>query len=151
MRRQLEHARELIFELTDDGRSCARRRAGIADVCRRMSADARSGGAAVQRHRRRRRRGHQKRTRCAHEPGRVELILGLLSAAAAVAMGLLLRRAGARQSARFRSLVHNSVDLITVIDGRGRVRYQSPSSTRVLGLAAERDRRHAVHRLGAPG
>ncbi|MEY2443499.1 MAG: two-component system, sensor histidine kinase and response regulator, partial [Ilumatobacteraceae bacterium] len=44
-------------------------------------------------------------------------------------------RAGVRQSARFRSLVHNSVDLITVIDPRGRVRYQSPSSSRVLGLA----------------
>src|SRR5205085_343369 len=45
---------------------------------------------------------------------RVEVLLGALGALAAVSMGVLLRVAGQRQSARFRSLVHNASDLITV-------------------------------------
>ena len=36
--------------------------------------------------------------------------------------------------ARFRSLVQNSSDMITIIDAAGAVRYQSPASIRVLGL-----------------
>ena len=50
-----------------------------------------------------------------------------------LAMGWLLRRTAERQSARFRSLVHNSTDLITVLDEHAVARYQSPSSIRVLG------------------
>jgi diguanylate cyclase (GGDEF)-like protein/PAS domain S-box-containing protein len=65
---------------------------------------------------------------------RVGIVLGLLGALAAVAMGLLLRRAGAQQAAQFRSLVHNASDLITVIGSDGRVRYQSAAIERVLGF-----------------
>ena len=64
---------------------------------------------------------------------RVELVLGLLSILAALGMALLLRRQAKRQSARFRSLVHNSTDLITVLDEHAVASYQSPSSMRVLG------------------
>jgi diguanylate cyclase (GGDEF)-like protein/PAS domain S-box-containing protein len=67
---------------------------------------------------------------------RVEIALGLLSALAALAMGLLLRRAGAEQAAQFRALVHNSSDLITVVTGDGTIRYQSPSVERMLGRRA---------------
>jgi diguanylate cyclase (GGDEF)-like protein/PAS domain S-box-containing protein len=67
---------------------------------------------------------------------RVEIALGLLSALAALAMGLLLRRAGAEQAAQFRSLVHNSSDLITVVAGDGTIRYQSPSVEWMLGRRA---------------
>jgi two-component system sensor histidine kinase/response regulator len=64
---------------------------------------------------------------------RVEIVLGLLGALAAVGMGLLLWRSAKKQSARFRSLVHNSLDLITVVDEHSIALYQSPSSARVLG------------------
>jgi diguanylate cyclase (GGDEF)-like protein/PAS domain S-box-containing protein len=49
----------------------------------------------------------------------------------------------AASEARFRSLVQNSSDMITVIDPAGMVRYQSAASARVLGLdpAAVLDRR----------
>src|SRR5207244_8791924 len=63
----------------------------------------------------------------------VEIVLGLFSAAAAVGMALLLRRRALRQSERFRSLVHNATDLITVLDDHAIALYQSPSSERVLG------------------
>ena len=63
----------------------------------------------------------------------VEIVLGLLSAVAAVGMALLLRRGARRQSERFRSLVHNATDLITVLDEHAIALYQSPSSERVLG------------------
>jgi PAS domain S-box-containing protein len=66
---------------------------------------------------------------------RVEIVLGFLGAAAAVGMGLLLLRTARRQSARFRSLVHNAADLITVIDENATAIYQSPSAERVLGYA----------------
>ena len=134
VRRQLEHARELISDLTalgDHVLALGKDAPTYQDEVTKMRILAAqlssvTGDAAG---------GVTRNARDAlNRLVRVELILGLLSAAAAVAMGLLLRRAGARQSARFRSLVHNSFDLITVIDPRGRVRYQSPSSTRVLGL-----------------
>jgi two-component system sensor histidine kinase/response regulator len=64
---------------------------------------------------------------------RIEIALGLLGALAAVGMGLLLLNSAKKQSARFRSLVHNSRDLITVVDEHSIALYQSPSSTRVLG------------------
>jgi PAS domain S-box-containing protein len=63
----------------------------------------------------------------------VEIVLGLLSAAAAVGMAMLLRRSALRQSDRFRSLVDNATDLITVLDENAIALYQSPSSARVLG------------------
>jgi diguanylate cyclase (GGDEF)-like protein/PAS domain S-box-containing protein len=63
--------------------------------------------------------------------------LGVLGAIAALAMGLLLRRAGIRRSAQFRSLVHNASDLITVVDADGAIRYQTPSAERLVGVGAE--------------
>jgi PAS domain S-box-containing protein len=67
---------------------------------------------------------------------RIEIGLGLLGALAALAMGLLLRRAGSEQAAQFRSLVNNSSDLITVLAPDGTIAYQSPSVQRVLGRRA---------------
>jgi PAS domain S-box-containing protein len=64
---------------------------------------------------------------------RIEIALGLLSALAALALGLLLRRAGTEQAAQFRSLVNNSSDLITVLAPDGTIAYQSPSVERMLG------------------
>jgi len=64
----------------------------------------------------------------------VGIALGLLGALAAIAMGLLLRRAGAQQTAQFRSLVQGASDLVTVLDDEGRIRYQSASVEAVLGL-----------------
>ena len=67
---------------------------------------------------------------------RIEIALGLLSVLAALAIGLLMRRAGAEQAAQFRSLVNNSSDLITVLAPDGTIAYQSPSVQRVLGRRA---------------
>src|SRR5919112_463139 len=64
---------------------------------------------------------------------RIEVALGLLSVLAALALGLLLRRARAEQAAPFRPLVNNSSDLITVLAPDGTIAYQSPSVRRVLG------------------
>ena len=63
----------------------------------------------------------------------VVVALGVLGAIAAIAMALLLRRTTARRSARFRSLVHNATDLITVMDADGTIGYESPSCARQLG------------------
>jgi len=68
---------------------------------------------------------------------RIEIALGLLGALAALAMGLLLRRAGAEQAAQFRSLVNNSSDLITVLAPDGTIAYQSPSVERMLGRRSD--------------
>ncbi len=67
----------------------------------------------------------------------VEIVLGALSVLLALGMGLLLHRVAQRQSRRFRSLVHNSTDLITVLDEHAVAQYQSPSSRRVLGYDAD--------------
>jgi PAS domain S-box-containing protein len=67
---------------------------------------------------------------------RIEIALGLLGVLAALALGLLLRRAGTEQAAQFRSLVNNSSDLITVLTPDGTIAYQSPSVQRVLGRRA---------------
>jgi PAS domain S-box-containing protein len=67
---------------------------------------------------------------------RIEIALGLLGVLAALALGLLLRRAGAEQAAQFRSLVNNSSDLITVLGPDGTIAYQSPSVERMLGRRA---------------
>jgi PAS domain S-box-containing protein len=64
---------------------------------------------------------------------RIGIALGVLGALLALAMGLLLRRAGAEQAAQFRSLVNNSSDLITVLAPDGAIAYQSPSVERMLG------------------
>ncbi len=64
---------------------------------------------------------------------RVQFAVGALGALVAVGMAMLLRRSARRQSTRFRSLVHNSSDLITVVDEHAIATYQSPSSERVLG------------------
>ncbi|HZA74593.1 MAG TPA: PAS domain S-box protein [Propionibacteriaceae bacterium] len=64
---------------------------------------------------------------------RIEIALGVLGVLAALALGLLLRRAGAEQAAQFRSLVNNSSDLITVLAPDGTIAYQSPSVQRMLG------------------
>jgi diguanylate cyclase (GGDEF)-like protein/PAS domain S-box-containing protein len=64
--------------------------------------------------------------------------LGIVGAIAAIMMGLLMRRAGARRASQFRSLVHNASDLITVVNVRGVIEYQSPSSERLVGIGADR-------------
>ena len=63
--------------------------------------------------------------------------LGMLGAIAAIAMGLFMRRAGIRRSARFQSLVHNASDLITVVDENSIIHYQSPSAERMVGIPSE--------------
>src|SRR5439155_13753569 len=70
---------------------------------------------------------------------RVGIILGVLGTLAALTMGLLIRRASAQRAAQFRSLIHNSSDLIAVVDRELRIQYASASSGRLLG--------HAVHDL----
>jgi PAS domain S-box-containing protein len=67
---------------------------------------------------------------------RIGIALGVLGALAALALGLLLRRAGSAQAAQFRSLVNNSSDLITVLAPDGAIAYQSPSVQRMLGRRA---------------
>lgn len=64
----------------------------------------------------------------------IGVALGLVGAAAAIGMALLLKRIGAQQAVQFRSLVHNASDLITVLDEGGRVQYQSASAEQVLGV-----------------
>jgi diguanylate cyclase (GGDEF)-like protein/PAS domain S-box-containing protein len=61
------------------------------------------------------------------------IAVGVLGAMAAVAMGLLIRRAAARNVSQFRTLVHHATDLITVIDPTGTIVYQSPSVQRLVG------------------
>ena len=67
----------------------------------------------------------------------VGITLGVFGAIAAIGMALLLRRVGAQRSAQFRSLVHNASDLITVVDVHGGIRYQSPSASKLVGVASE--------------
>ena len=67
----------------------------------------------------------------------IEILLGILSALAALGMAVLLVRAANRQSARFRSLVNNAWDLIWVAGADLTVTFTSPSSTRVLGYAVD--------------
>ena len=67
----------------------------------------------------------------------VALALGALGVLCALWMGMSMRRAGIRRSSTFRSLVHNTSDLITVVDAGGAIAYQSPSSERLVGVGAE--------------
>ena len=67
----------------------------------------------------------------------VALALGALGVVCALWMGMSMRRAGIRRSSTFRSLVHNTSDLITVVDAGGAIAYQSPSSERLVGVGSE--------------
>jgi diguanylate cyclase (GGDEF)-like protein/PAS domain S-box-containing protein len=65
---------------------------------------------------------------------RVSIALGVLGAVLALAMGFLLRREGARRASRFRSLVDNASDVISVLDPKHTIRYQTESGGRLLGV-----------------
>jgi len=63
-------------------------------------------------------------------------------AAVAGTLGLAFQRKQAEERVaaseeRFRALIEHASDLITIIDGQGRVHYQGPSSWRLLGLRPE--------------
>jgi PAS domain-containing protein len=68
-------------------------------------------------------------------PGRPRAVGGLIAQASLALERAQLAEDVHRQrvEARFRSLVQNATDLITVIDQEDTVRYQSPSVRRVLG------------------
>jgi PAS domain S-box-containing protein len=68
----------------------------------------------------------------------VGLALGLLGTLAAIAMAVLLRRKAAVQAKRFGALVHQSSDLVTVIEPEGTVRYQSASAEQILSVPASK-------------
>ncbi len=68
---------------------------------------------------------------------RVSIALGALGAVLALAMGLLLRRVASRRSARFRALVDNASDVITVVDAQGTIRYQTDSGGHLAGVPPE--------------
>jgi PAS domain S-box-containing protein len=137
VRRKLEQDRRLIDELIrtgdrllDDGRADPRRYAADVTRLRVLSAQLSSvSNDAVQ-------EITQQTEASLSRLVRIELALGLLSVLAALALGLLLRRAGAEQAAQFRSLVNNSSDLITVLAPDGTITYQSPSVERMLGRRA---------------
>src|SRR5205809_8141323 len=60
--------------------------------------------------------------------------MGLMGAAEASCMTVMMNRIADQQCMQFRSLVHNSSDPITVLDESGRVQYQSASAEQVLGV-----------------
>jgi PAS domain S-box-containing protein len=136
VRRKLEQDRRLINELIrtgdrviDGGRADPRYAAGVTKLrvlSAQLSSVANDAGQEIT----------QQTEASLSRLVRIEIALGLLSALAALAMGLLLRRAGAEQAAQFRSLVNNSSDLITVLAPDGTITYQSPSVQRVLGRRA---------------
>jgi diguanylate cyclase (GGDEF)-like protein/PAS domain S-box-containing protein len=68
----------------------------------------------------------------------IGIALGIIGAIAAITMGMLMRRAGTQRASQFRSLVHNASDLITVVDATGIIKYQSPSSERLVGIGPDR-------------
>ena len=76
---------------------------------------------------------------------RIQLTLGALGAIAAIGMALTLRRSARRQSGRFRSLVHNSSDLITVVDEHAVASVSEPVVDPGARLRTGRDRRHQAH------
>jgi diguanylate cyclase (GGDEF)-like protein/PAS domain S-box-containing protein len=75
------------------------------------------------------------------------LVAGAMALAAVVAgrqvvtarenMRLLAEQATRRTEARFAALVKNSSDVVTLVDARGAVLYQTPSVERVLGYAPD--------------
>jgi diguanylate cyclase (GGDEF)-like protein/PAS domain S-box-containing protein len=68
----------------------------------------------------------------------IGIALGIIGAIAAIAMGILMRRAGTQRASQFRSLVHNASDLITVVDANGIITYQSPSAQHLVGIGPDR-------------
>ena len=63
-----------------------------------------------------------------------------------------LRNLALRRSEQyFRSLIENASDTITILNGDGTVRYESPSLTRVLGYRPEELRRHQYLRARSSG
>lgn len=68
---------------------------------------------------------------------KVGIVLGALGALSALLMAFLVRRLREQQMARFRSLVQNSNDLITVVGPASTIVYQSIASDRVLGRSSE--------------
>jgi diguanylate cyclase (GGDEF)-like protein/PAS domain S-box-containing protein len=76
----------------------------------------------------------------------------LESAANVVATAIdrtLAEQARGRSEQRFRALIENSSDLVSVLDATGRILYASPSTARVLGFPAEqlvgKELDHLVH------
>jgi PAS domain S-box-containing protein len=63
---------------------------------------------------------------------------GVLATVAAVAMGLLVRRASRQRAEQFRALIHQSSDLTTVVGRDSTVSYASGSAERVLGYPPQR-------------
>lgn len=61
----------------------------------------------------------------------------LLGALIDVTDRVLAQIALERNEARFRALVHNSAEVITLLDPDGTVQYQSPSITRILGYTPD--------------
>jgi PAS domain S-box-containing protein len=55
-----------------------------------------------------------------------------------------------RREDRFRSMIENATDLITVVDPEGRVLYQSPAATRILGWTPEELASHPAFELVHP-
>lgn len=68
---------------------------------------------------------------------KVGIVLGAMGALSALLMAFLVRRLREQQMARFRSLVQNSNDLITVVGPASTIVYQSTASDRVLGRTSE--------------
>ena len=69
---------------------------------------------------------------------------------AGVRLGLTLREAHSLKTARFRSLIDKTWDLIAVVESDLRIAYVTPSSAAGLGLSTGNARRHVVHRACAP-
>jgi two-component system, sensor histidine kinase and response regulator len=65
----------------------------------------------------------------------VAVLAGVIGALLSCVVIVVLRRAAQRASARFRTLVHNSTDMITVVGDDGETLYQSPAIKNVLGYA----------------
>ena len=134
VRIKLTHERELIRELIGQGKSLLAEGKRGTDVPRRSARAAHQGRGTVERHRRRgRRRGPRRpgptcRASCACSSRSARSARSRPSGWPCCCGG-----PRSRQSGRFRSLVHNSTDLITVVDEHAVATYQSPSSARVLG------------------
>ncbi len=68
-------------------------------------------------------------------PDEVRLLEDLANTASAVVQDDIAEQALRDSETRFRSLVWNSSDTITVLDGTGTITYESPSVTRIFGHA----------------
>ena len=124
--------------------------------------DRRPPGAARRRHGRRggpRRRSHAasapapgSRWPRGRVPDEVDESLAILGTQAALALDALVQSEELhekRSEARFQQLVRHSSDAVLIVGRDGRIRYQTPSVVRVLGLPRRRPRRRRL-RPGAP-